>query len=110
MTACLTGVGRPEAIDDAALVTSELVANALEHAAVHPGASVSVTVRCAETKVHVEVHDDSDAPPYRPRHIDQFTERGRGLALVDAVATRWGYDHVTPGPGKRVWVELAYAA
>lgn len=34
-------------------------------------------------------------------------EGGRGLVLLDAVATRWGV-HPGPGGGKTVWAELTH--
>ncbi|WP_372455949.1 ATP-binding protein [Streptomyces buecherae] len=109
VTACLVSAGHREVIDAAALLTSELVANAVDHGANGGHATVGVHVWCEATRLHVEVRDPSDAPPRR-RDVSELDEQGRGLTLVDALATRWGYDPTSPGPGKRVWFEVAYAA
>ncbi|MER0245783.1 ATP-binding protein [Streptomyces sp. HSW2009] len=106
VAACLSGVGRAEVVEDAVLVTSELVANALEHAMVEPHASVGLSVWCGTAEVHIEVRDISDAPPQRACSTDEFALRGRGLQMVEAVAKRWGYAHLRPGPGKRVWATV----
>ncbi|MFD4994702.1 ATP-binding protein [Streptomyces buecherae] len=109
VAACLAGVGRAEVVEDAVLVTSELVANALEHAVVEPHTSVGLSVWCGAAEVRIEVRDGADAPPQKACSTDEFALRGRGLQMVEAVAKRWGYAHLRPGPGKRVWatVELA---
>ncbi len=87
------------------LVCNELVSNAYEHA----GSPGRVTIRQAGSpcRVRVEVVDGSTAAvtPGRSR-LDQ--NRGRGLILVDRLATDWGVvDH--PG-GKTVWAEIACGA
>ncbi|MBB5937234.1 ATP-binding protein [Streptomyces zagrosensis] len=105
---CLISAGHPEAIDAAALVTSEVVTNAIRHGTgdlLHSG--VTVAVWCQATQVHIDVLDTSDSAPCL-RQASDTAQCGRGLLLVEAVATRWGYDHADPGPGKRVWAEVAY--
>lgn len=103
--------------DRAALVTSELATNAL----VHTGMPFSVLVEQCEGGVRVEVEDGvSEMPPHpatvRPVGATGTTEEAdgphvdanrlfTGLGLVDAVATRWGSNHL-PAIGKVVWVEL----
>ncbi|MFL6240254.1 MAG: ATP-binding protein [Actinomycetes bacterium] len=86
--------------DDAALLTSEVVTNAIRHAA-----SGSVTVRAerdGDTFV-VQVLDGSRREP-SVLPTDPWDERGRGMALVDALALDWG---VVPHPsGKVVWFRL----
>ena len=89
----------PELVDDAVLLTSELVTNAVRHART----SVAVTVAVAEGLAEVGVTDRS------PRLVvagsspwDQ--EGGRGLRLTELVAKEWG---VTPLPdAKQVWFRL----
>ncbi|MFF4401072.1 ATP-binding protein [Streptomyces sp. NPDC001480] len=83
----------------AELLVSELVANALRHA----DGPLSLTLEWV-SDVRCLVSDGSSAPP-RPRDPDLEDETGRGLALVDTLATRWGW---TYGPvGKSVWFELS---
>jgi PAS domain S-box-containing protein len=103
--AALREAGVPEAVLDAAeLVVGELVANAVLHGA----APVRLTVAVAgDGTVRLEVSDGSRALPVRARaSLEGLT--GRGLGLVDAVATAWGVDAVPHG--KAVWVELTAAS
>ncbi|MFE6194456.1 ATP-binding protein [Streptomyces sp. NPDC057838] len=87
--------------EDGALIVSELVANAVQHARRE---SIRVAVdRPGAGRVRIGVVDFSKAPPVRkasgPEH-----EGGRGLALVTKLADAWGSE---PLPwGKRVWAEL----
>jgi anti-sigma regulatory factor (Ser/Thr protein kinase) len=89
---------------DAALLTSELVTNAVAHAR----SRVKVKVKRHGHRARVEVHDGDQARPCL-RALTSDGENGRGLAIVDAVADDWG---VTPlnGDGKVVWFELALDA
>jgi anti-sigma regulatory factor (Ser/Thr protein kinase) len=79
------------AADDAVLLTSELVTNAITHTVSGRGGKVVVTVYRADTRVRVEVRDDgSDQVPVM-RSYDQADESGYGLGLVELMAHRWGY-------------------
>jgi anti-sigma regulatory factor (Ser/Thr protein kinase) len=87
--------------DDAALVVTELVANAARHTS---SRLIRVAVnRLGEDTVLIAVVDKNKAPVVRRSpHEDDTT--GRGLVLVDALTAHWG---VTTTPwGKRVWAEL----
>ncbi len=87
-------------VDTVSLLTSELVTNAL----VHAGSDVDVVVRLTAMLARVEVTDRSVlAPAPRPASIDD--DSGRGLALVQALARRWGTSR-QPGGGKTVWFEV----
>ena len=85
--------------DDAVLLTSELVANAVEHAA----GMVAVLALVLDESLVVAVRDDCDdlpspaAPPY-------YSERGRGLQVVEEVAGDWGVNRQSSG--KTVWFRL----
>ena len=77
--------------DDAVLLTSELVTNAITHTASGRGGKVMVTVYRANTRVRVEVRDDgSDEIPVVRRH-DEARDSGYGLGLVELMAHRWGH-------------------
>jgi two-component sensor histidine kinase len=91
----------PRVVEDVVLLASELVTNALLHARSAPRVDVKANahgVRCA-------VSDDSPVPPRR-RHYANDAATGRGIALVEALAARWGTERV--GDGKCVWFEIDY--
>jgi anti-sigma regulatory factor (Ser/Thr protein kinase) len=79
------------AADDAVLLTSELVTNAIAHTASGMGGKVIVTVYRADTRVRVEVRDDGSdrAPVVHP--AGEARESGFGLDLVELIADRWGH-------------------
>ncbi len=91
--------GYPAACETAALLTSELVTNAVLHA----GTGVTVTVCARDGIVRVEVADGSARVPTTPPYGGE-AQTGRGLALVQRVATTWGVER-QPG-GKTVWFEV----
>ena len=89
------------------LLVSELVTNAVVHTGrsavlrlVLPGA---VTEETEEATVRLEVDDVSDRAPVL-RCAGGEATGGRGLALVDGLADRWGWSR--EGTGKRIWCEL----
>jgi len=88
-------------IDDAALIVSELVTNAV----VHARTGFEVAVQFERATVTLSVTDSSAAPPAigDPSPSDPH---GRGLIVVDALALDWGCSHATPAR-KSVWAELA---
>ena len=95
----------PGALTDAAcVVLTELVGNAVQHAA---GPELTVALRVAGGTLLLEVSDEAVAVPV-PASPSAYDEQGRGLALVDALTSRWG-TRSTPA-GKTVWAELPLAA
>ncbi|MER6566447.1 ATP-binding protein [Streptomyces sp. NPDC001093] len=90
---------------DVRLCATELLTNVIDHL----GEGTPVTVRVIGTpadhgRTRIEVTDP--APRTLPvlRSATQAEESGRGLALIDALADRWGVDQ---GPGRKtVWCEL----
>ena len=96
----LRKLGRDALIDDAALVVTELAANAMLHA----GGIAAVGVIAAGDGVRLEVHDHTRLPPVMAR---QSTEAmtGRGLRLVASLATEWGAEPTADG--KVVWAQLS---
>ncbi|MCX4885593.1 ATP-binding protein [Streptomyces sp. NBC_00847] len=95
-----------EQLDDAAMATGELFANAVRHASRGPGDTVAVVIECTEHTLRVVVSDRSPVLP-RPRAVDEAAESGRGLAIVSALTDGWGTAPPEPGtPGKRVWFTI----
>jgi DNA-binding NarL/FixJ family response regulator len=87
-------------IDDASLVVSELVANAVTHAA----SESELRIRLRQGVLRIEVSDAGPGTP-DPRTPSAGRGGGRGLQIVSALARAWG---VSPTPaGKTVWAELA---
>ncbi|MEV0579515.1 SpoIIE family protein phosphatase [Streptomyces sp. NPDC050392] len=92
--------------DDAELVTGELLVNVLLHT--EGGAVLTLEVLPEPVRrVRLSVQDRSSAWPRR-RTPGETATSGRGLLLLDAVATRWGIE--PRGEGKAVWCEIGPAA
>lgn len=94
--------GYEELADTAALLTSELVTNAV----LHVGSPLVVEVDDLQDGLRVAVRDRSSDPPTM-RSTGDVDVRGRGLRIVDAFATNWGVDG--DELGKQVWFELTTA-
>ncbi|MCW2623028.1 MAG: ATP-binding region ATPase domain protein [Frankiales bacterium] len=92
-------------VDDAALVISELVGNAVSHGTPLSDGSLSVSWELTTHSLRLEVSDGGTGPARLPRSASPDAEGGRGLRLVDAVSRRWGVRRVRDGCV--VWVELA---
>ena len=86
--------------EDAAMVVTELVANAVDHARTPS----TLTVRIEEQGLRIGVRDGRRCPPPRPRPVDPTAPRGRGLQMIDALATSWGVTEDVDG--KTVWAVL----
>ncbi|MGP3927816.1 ATP-binding protein [Streptomyces sp. 8N616] len=88
-----------ETLDETALLSSEVIANAVRHAA----GPCDVTVRWTGLRLRVEVTDTAPRLP-SPRTHALYAESGRGLMLVASLAAAWG---TTPtATGKVVWFEM----
>ena len=85
---------------DAAMVITELVANAVDHARTESTLSIGV----AHEGLSVSVRDTRPGPVLRPAPIDPTAARGRGLQMVDALTTAWGV--TLHAGGKTVWAVL----
>lgn len=81
------------------LLVSELVSNAVLHASGSP----RVEVYLSEATLRVAVHDDDPTLPYM-RTPDEDRPGGRGLHIIDQLATSWGAE--ARDGGKLVWFEL----
>jgi anti-anti-sigma regulatory factor len=89
----------PGLLDDAEVVLTELISNAVRHA----GGDLQLKVALGERFLHLSLRDGSPVAPTRVTP-DPDIGGGRGLILVDALAASWGS---TPTPdGKVVWATL----
>ena len=86
-------------MDTALLLTTELVTNAV----IHASSEVSVTVRRGEGQLRVEVADTGGGA-LTMREPGPDATSGRGLQLMEALASAWGTSAYEAG--KLVWFEL----
>ncbi|MEE4543052.1 SpoIIE family protein phosphatase [Streptomyces sp. V4-01] len=103
---CLERWDTPEISEALEMITSEAVTNAL----IHADSDVDVRMREYDDRVRLEVRD-SDAHPPLPSAMSVSdedeqaqAEHGRGLVIVDSLASTWGSS--PHGRGKTVWMEL----
>ena len=91
-----------ESLRDVLLMASELVTNAV----VHTDGRIVLNAWVSET-LHwrIEVSDESTRQPrVHPELLKNAVSGGRGLSIVQSLATSWGS---TPrSGGKKVWFEL----
>ncbi|GAA1981263.1 SpoIIE family protein phosphatase [Kitasatospora viridis] len=109
----LLGWGLPEVVDDAVVLVSELVTNAV----VHAGTSAEVSCLREDDSVQIGVTDRhperglpafAGAPEAGSASSEHFAdaegEGGRGLLMCSALSSRWGVEY-TSGQ-KTVWFRL----
>jgi anti-sigma regulatory factor (Ser/Thr protein kinase) len=103
------GTWSDDLVDRAELLASELVTNAVLHAGARPaaGGELRLLVDLRGRRLRLAVHDAARrllplAPSRRP---DLEAEGGRGLLLVDRLATAWG-TYAAAGSGKVTWCIL----
>ncbi|MFD8127785.1 ATP-binding protein [Streptomyces mirabilis] len=102
--ALLRAWGLPGVADTAEPVVTELLSNVYRH--VPDRRCVTVLARTDDGDgVWLAVRDRAAGPLPRVRRAAPADESGRGLALVEAVADKWGVESA-PGRGKTVWCEL----
>lgn len=101
----LAGKADSEYTDDVVLVADELVGNAVEHA----GGALEISLDVYDWGVTVQVRDhgeDTAAVPEKPQAADEEDEGGRGLFLVDVLASAWAAQR--DDKGKRVTAIFLY--
>jgi len=91
------GAAPPE---DAALLTSEVVSNAMFHAE----GEVAVRVRRDGDRALIEVQDHSPEPP-KLQPLDPHRPGGNGMRIIEALAKSWGVTQINDD-GKIVWFEV----
>jgi anti-sigma regulatory factor (Ser/Thr protein kinase) len=83
------------------LLTSEVVTNAVSHGQ----GDVRMSLECDDRRLQVEVEDEGPGQP-SPPGLNVMADSGRGLMLLEALATDWGTVPADDGVGKRVWFSL----
>jgi len=91
---------RPETIQVVTLLASELVSNAVRHAAADP---IALHVRVMPDCVHVDVTDEGPGFTSGPNPEHPGRNGGWGLFMVDELAAAWG---VNDDGGTHVWFEV----
>jgi anti-sigma regulatory factor (Ser/Thr protein kinase) len=106
ISATLTGMVPSALLADTVTITTELVGNAVRHATPLPGGVVRVAWRLlfgGGLEIRVTDGGSRGRPAERAAGADSVD--GRGLAIVGALAHRWGVER--DGAGHCVWAELA---
>ena len=95
--------------EDTAIITSELVTNAVQHVRSDGTETIGVTLARAWNPPAVTVVV-SDSSPDGPRRCDPSADRGqgRGLQIVEALSAHWGWQ--PQDGGKAVFAVLAQKA
>lgn len=93
--------GLDNLVDEATLLTSEVVTNALLHTT---SDRICLRLRRLSDAVRVEVDDASHLLP-RPRRVSSLADTGRGVELIQGAARAWGARPTAEG--KTVWFEIA---
>ncbi|SOD77125.1 Anti-sigma regulatory factor (Ser/Thr protein kinase) [Streptomyces sp. 1222.2] len=94
--------GLHDVIDGAQLCVSELVSNVITH--VGHGTPATLAVSMSGTRLRIEVHDPDTRALPTLMDATSDSESGRGMALVDAIADRWGVQLLADR--KMTWCEL----
>ena len=85
----------------AQLLTSEVVTNAVEHGA----GEIWLRLCKKDRALRVEVTDGSGSAPLR-QQAGADSLRGRGLMIVESLASAWGVKPAEGASGKTVWFTL----
>ncbi|MFF4813422.1 ATP-binding protein [Kitasatospora sp. NPDC001309] len=92
------------------LLLSELVTNAVTHTRTPRDRLIFVRLQLpSPTTLRIEVHDaDSEKPSLRPASLT--SDCGRGLLLVQELASQWGCCPRRGGIGKFIWCHITAPA
>jgi anti-sigma regulatory factor (Ser/Thr protein kinase) len=96
--------GRRGCAEVAALLTSELVTNAVLHTRSGDGGMVTITVIDTPDGVLIKVTDDGSRGRAPAVSSDPSAVHGRGLLLVQELASQWGY--CRDGARTTVWARI----
>ena len=88
-----------DVLDAVELMVSELASNSIRHT----DSGFDLTVIVTEDEIRVEVTDRGGGEP-QMRNPAPTDPTGRGLQIVNMLASQWGVDHLSDG--KTVWLTL----
>ena len=91
---------------DAMLVISELVSNAVKHASPLPGGAVRVAFSTDEDCLHIEITDGGAVTRPQPGVATVFALGGRGLDIVRMISRDWGVTQ--DGDSVTVWANVPW--
>lgn len=98
----LSSAHRSELLDDATLIVSEMITNAIQASA----SRVRLDIELHRDHIVLGVLDDAAGWP-TPRRAPPTATNGRGLAIIEALSGQWGV--TAEAPGKRVWARMPIA-
>ncbi|MGW1910664.1 ATP-binding protein [Streptomyces sp. NPDC002076] len=94
--------GLEDVVEAAQLCVSELVTNVITHVGL--GTPTTLAVSMSGTHLRIEVHDPDTRALPALLEVGLASESGRGMRLVESIATRWG---VEIGTDRKVtWCEI----
>lgn len=106
LRASLDDLGVPQGVgDDAEIVSSELLGNAVRYARGIAGGMLLLGWQVSAGQLLIQVTDGGSGGVVESRDVDTGAVHGRGLHIVERLSARWGVtDHV--GGLRTVWAEL----
>lgn len=93
----------PSVIDDALIVISEMIANAVSHGSPTPDGGIEISWSIHGDLLELSVLDAGACTSLTPIDFDEDSLSGRGLSIISRVADRWWVDM---SQGTRVNAEL----
>ena len=97
-----------EAIDNALIVISEMIANAVCHGAPTPDGKIEISWSIRNGLLEISVYDAGQAAALTPVDFDEDSLSGRGLSIISRIADRWWVD-VSDGTRVNAELQLAHA-
>ena len=94
----------PDQAFDAALLASELVANAVRHGRPLPSGEILIEWQLSAEGYYLAVTDGGTSPAVAPQAADAKDVSGRGLMIVAALSQEWGV--INNGTSTTVWAQV----
>lgn len=79
-------------IDDALIVLSEMIANAVSHGSPDPDGEMEISWAIHDDLLEISVSDAGVGASLKPVDFDEDSLSGRGLSIIRRVADRWWVD------------------